>query len=287
MYYFALEKRLKELSLDLHTRFTNTVLVIQQILNNYQLIFPDFTDHTAIHSLNVIEFCNQIIGDQIDKLNADEIYCLLLGCYFHDTGMGITRNDFEDFSKQINFGNYFDTHSKDNLPEIIRNFHNEYSGLFIKKYARFFEFPSEEHLFAIIQISRGHRKTNILDENEYPVHLKTPGGNEICLPYLSALIRLADEIDVTASRNSHAIYDLSKIKEAIDLIEFMKHDAVTELDVNEKEFVVKINTSNEKIYESLLILVGKMQKTLDYCREVVNNNTNFVISQEKVIINKD
>lgn len=285
---FALEKRLKELDLDLHTRFANTVLAIQQILNNYQLVFPDYTDHTVLHSLNVIEFCNQLIGNQIDKLNADEIYCLLLGCYFHDTGMGITLSDYEEFSKQIDFGNYFDNHPKDDLPEIIRSFHNEYSGLFIKKYARFFEFPSEEHLFAIIQISRGHRKTNLLDEKQYPLHLKVSNnGNTICLPYLSALIRLADEIDVTASRNSHAIYDLSKIKEEIDLIEFMKHDAVTGLDVNEKEFVVQVKTDDEHVYDALQEMVKKMQKTLDQCRDAVNKNTSFIITQESIRIQRN
>ena len=284
---YALEKRLNELDIDLHTRFTNTVLAIQQILNNYQLIFPDFTDHTVLHSLSVIDFCNQIIDKQLDKLNADEIYCLLLGCYFHDTGMGITLSDYEEFSKNIDFGNYFTTHSKDDLPEVIRSFHNEFFGQFIKKYARFFEFPSEEHLFAIVQISRGHRKTNLLDEKEYPLNLKAPNGNTICLPYLSALIRLADEIDVTAARNSHAIYDISKIKGEINVIEFMKHDAITGLDINEKDFVVHVKTDDNNLFDKLKTVTEKMQKTLNQCREAVSKNTGFEITQELVRIQRD
>ena len=284
---FALEKRLKELNPDLHARFANTVLAIQHILTNYKLIFPDFTDHTVLHSLNVIEFCNQLIGDQIDKLNADEIYCVLLGGYFHDTGMGITLKDFEEFSREIDFGNYFDTHEKDNYPEIIRSFHNEYSGRFIKKYARFFEFPSEQHMFAIIQISRGHRKTNLLDEKEYPLSLQLDNGNTLCLPYLAALIRLADEIDVTASRNSSLIYDINKIEKEIDLIEFMKHEAVNDLVVNEKEFVMKVSTNKEKVINSLQIMSGKMQKTLDQCREAVNNRSKFLITQERIKIDRN
>ena len=285
-YDFSLERRLKELDPVLHARFTDTVFALQQILSNYQLIFPLFTDHTELHSLNIIEFCNKLIGDQIDKLNADEIYCILMGCYFHDTGMGISKNDFDEFSKKIDFGNYFATHDKDNYPEIIRNFHNEYSGLFIKKYARFFEFPSEEHMFAIIQISRGHRKTNLLDQNEYPVALKVPNGNTICLPYLSALVRLADEIDVTASRNSEAIYDLSKIVEEVHLIEFMKHEAVKGLEIKQKEFVMYVSTDDEKIYQSLIVLAGKMKKTLDECRNVVNVETRYQITQENVRIER-
>lgn len=285
-YDFSLERKLKELDEDLHQRFADTVFALQQILSNYQLIFPDFTDHTELHSLNVIDFCNNLIGKQIDELNADEIYVLLLGCYFHDAGMGISHHDFDEFSAQIDFGNYFDTHDKDNYPEIVRNFHHEYSGLFLKKYAKFFEFPSEQHLFAIIQISRGHRKTDLFDEKEYPVALNLPNGRTICLPYLSALVRLADEIDVTASRNSKAIYDLSKIVEEIDLIEFMKHEAVKALDVEDDKFVMTVSTDNDVIYAGLNILANKMKKTLDYCRSVVNNRTPYKISQEDVVIKK-
>ena len=282
---FALERRLRELDANLHQRFTDAVFALQHILSNYKLIFPDFTDHTELHSLNIIEFCNELVGDQIDKLNADEIYCLLLGCYFHDTGMGISHKDFEEFSKKIDFGNYFDTHDKDNLPEIIRNFHNEYSGLFVKKYAEFFEFPSEEHLFAIMQISRGHRKTNLLDDNEYPFALKLQNSDHtICVKYLSALVRLADEIDVTAARNSHAIYDISKLTHEIDIIEFMKHDAVKGLLINEKEFTLLVETNDEKIFSGLEKVAAKMQKTLDYCRSAINGVSQFEITQERVKI---
>ena len=281
-YDFILERRLKELDSNLHARFTNTVFALSQILSNYQLIFPNFTDHTELHTLNIIEFCNNLIGEQINKLNADEIYCILMGCYFHDTGMGISHRDFEEFSKQIDFGDYFNNHSREDYPAIVRNFHNEFSGLFIKKYARFFEFPSEEHMFAVIQISRGHRKTDLEDINEYPVSLKVPSGNTICLPYLSALVRLADEIDVTASRNSGAIYDINTITNEIDLIEFMKHEAVRSLDINEKEFVVHVDTDDDKLLEKLNVLVGKMKKTLDNCRNVVNKETPFKITQESV-----
>ena len=286
-YDFSLERRLRELDSGLHQKFSDTVFALQQILSNYQLIFPDFTDHTELHSLNVIDFCNRLIGDQIDKLNADEIYVLLLGCYFHDTGMGISHADFEEFSKQIDFGSYFETHARDNYPEIVRNFHHEFSGLFLHKYARFFEFPSQEHLFAIIQISRGHRKTDLNDRNEYPLALKLPNGNTICLPYLAALVRLADEIDITASRNSKAIYDLNKIVQEIDLIEFMKHDAVKALNIKDKEFVVTVHTDDQSIYDRIAILAQKMKKTLDYCRSAVNDITPYMITQEDVVIKRD
>ena len=125
------------------------------------------------------------------------------------------------------------------------------------------------------------------DDKEYPTALAIPGSkNTICVKYLAALIRLADEIDVTAARNSKVIYDLSKITGEINIVEFMKHEAVKGLDVNEKDFIMKVQTDDEKIYKGLLNVASKMQKTLDQCRTVVNEATPYTISQEKVKVEK-
>ncbi|MBR2731157.1 MAG: hypothetical protein IKD72_04130, partial [Clostridia bacterium] len=173
---FALEFRLRALDGELHRRFTDCVFALQMILSNYKLLFPEYTDHSELHSLTVIDFCNTLIGDRIRLLNKNEIYVLLCGCYFHDTGMGITKKDFEAFSREIDFGDYHEKHPNASASEQIRDFHNEYSGLFIRKYAELFEFPSKAHLEAVIQISRGHRKTDLKDESIYPLALPTPDG---------------------------------------------------------------------------------------------------------------
>lgn len=282
---YALERRLRKMDPALHRRFTDAVFALQHILSNYQLLFPQFTDHTELHSLNVIDFCNRLIGDQIDIMSADEIYTLLLGCYFHDTGMGISEKDYIAFSKEIDFGNYFDTHSVDDIPKIIRDFHNEFSGLFIRKYAEFFEIPSEEHLWAIIEISRGHRKTPLLDPKQYPISLITPSGGKICLPYLAALIRLADEIDVSASRNPSLIYNLEADNEKYN-IEFIRHHAIRELLIEPGEFVLVVKTDDENVYKDVLRITDKMQKVLDECLVAVTGRTSFTITQRHVLVKR-
>lgn len=281
---FAMEKRLREMSPELHRRFTDAVFGLQKILSNYKLIFPEYTDHSELHSLTVIDFCNNLMGKQVEKLNADELYALLVACYFHDTGMGISHKDYEQFSKEIDFGDYFETHSRDNLQEIIRSFHNEFSGRFIKKYAPFFEIPSEEHLWAIMQIARGHRKTKLMDEKEYPVNYKVPGGNEICLPYLAALIRLADEIDVAAFRNSKLLYHLEAIVDEKQIVEHKRHQAVKDLIISEKAFTLLVDTQEEEIKSSIFRMAEKMQITLDDCRRVIEEHTPYMITQEKIIV---
>ena len=281
---YAMERRLRDLNPELHRRFTDAVFALQYNLSNYKLIFPEYTDHSNLHSMTVIDFCNQLIGNQIERLNADELYALLMGCYFHDTGMGITRRDYEEFSVQIDFRDYFDTHSKDDLPGTIRSFHNEFSGCFIRKYAELFEIPSETHLWAVIQISRGHRKTDLLDEQEYPRALQVGNGNRICLPYLAALIRLADEIDVAAARNPILLYDIETLTDSVEIIENKKVKAVRELLVSEDEFVLRVDRTDAEILGQIRKMVGKMQKTLDNCREAVRQRSPYVITQQRVRI---
>ena len=293
---FAMEKRLKVLNPDLHRRFTDAVFALQFNLSNYKLLFPEFTDHTMLHSLTVIDFCNKLIGNRIDDLNADEIYTLLMSCYFHDTGMGISRKDFDLFSKSIEFGAYFETHSRDDYPGTIRDYHHEFSGQFIRKYADLFEIPSAEHLFAVTQVARGHRRTDLFDEKAYPAAFMVPGGNTICLPYLAALIRLADEIDVAASRNPKLLYDLMSITNERDVFFNKLLCIVRSMDITSDAFVLNLDSSEitdtghvsvSELMGGLHRMVDKMQSTLDYCRSVVGARTPYAITQEKVLINNE
>lgn len=281
---FALEFRLRELDRDLHKRFTDCVFVLQRILSNYKLLFPEYTDHSELHSITVIQFCNTLIGEQLNRLNKHEIYVLLSGCYFHDTGMGITRKDFEAFSREIDFGDYFEKHPNASVPEQIRDFHNEYSGRFIRKYAELFEFPSKAHLEAVIQISRGHRKTDLKDESIYPINLPTPDGGSICLPYLAALLRLADEIDVTADRSSKLLYDLEAITDEHQLFEHKRHRAVRDLIISKDAFTLLIDDSDPVILGMIRRMAEKMQWTLDTCRDAVNGRTPFEITQSRIVL---
>ncbi|MBP5288756.1 MAG: hypothetical protein J6Z79_02670 [Clostridia bacterium] len=283
---FALEYRLRKLDPPLHKRFTDGVFGLQRVLSNYKLIFPEFTDHSELHSLTVIDFCNRLIGDQLEKLNQDEIYVLLLGCYFHDTGMGISRKDFEAFSQKIDLKDYL-ARNPDVAPEKqIRDFHNEYSGLFIRKYAPFFEFPSEAHLEAIIQISRGHRKTDLKDESAYPMAMPVPNGNTICLPYLCALLRLADEIDVTAARNSILLFDPDLLKNEVCIAEHKRHRAIRDLLVEKDAFILVTDTEDEEMLQHIRELTEKMYQTLATCRDAVNGRTPYLITQKEIRIQR-
>ena len=98
---YGIERRLARCAPELHDRYRDCVVVSQRMLSRYENYFPDFTDHTALHSLDILDLCNQLIGSQLEKLTAEDLYILLMGALFHDVGMGVSVADFEEFRQVL------------------------------------------------------------------------------------------------------------------------------------------------------------------------------------------
>ena len=56
---FYLEKRLKEKNPDLHKRMTDGISVLYTLLNKYAVRFPYYTDHSMLHSMDIIYWLPQ------------------------------------------------------------------------------------------------------------------------------------------------------------------------------------------------------------------------------------
>lgn len=280
---FLMEKKLHALDPVLHQRFTSAVFALQNTLSHYRRLFPEYTDHSEMHSMSVINFCNALIGsEQIERLNADEIYILLMSCYLHDIGMGISKRDYELFKHELHSDDYFDTHPNADICGFVRTYHHEFSALFIRKYADLLDIPTDGHLFSIIQVSRGHRRTNLFDINEYPADFPLENGNTVCLPYLAALIRLADEIDVASDRNSRLLWDIEALTD-VDQIYFNRRlEAIPMLHMNPEGFMMDVRTDDETIYAGICEMRSTMQETLDLCRSVTHERTPYRITQSKI-----
>jgi anti-sigma regulatory factor (Ser/Thr protein kinase) len=282
---YMLERRLRELDPDLHRRFRDTAFISQRILSKFRQLFPEYTDHSELHSLTVIDSCNRLVGtEQVDMLSKSDIYVLLMAGYLHDVGMGISEKDYEEFKDVLGAEQYFKDHPDDTRADFVRTYHNEFSGLFIEKYAPLFDMPSDEFVFAIKQVSRGHRKTDLYDENEYPADYRMPDGTTVCLPYLAALIRLTDEIDVAASRNPLILYDIDLLTNEVSIQENRKLMAVEHLEMTKSSFILHTHEKDPEILDALDRAIVKMQETLDLCRDVTEKRTPFRITQKKVVL---
>lgn len=278
---FLMEARLRELDPALHRKYADCVTVMHVALDRYEKNFPTYSDHSMRHSLDVIEFCNKIIGERnIGLMNAQEIFCLLMAIYLHDFGMGIAEKDFNQIIREIT-GAPADYENKD----IIRQYHQELSARLILKYAPLFDIEGDTQIHAISQIARGHRVTNLLDEAEYPTDYETDDGSKLCLPYLAALIRLADEIDIGRDRNPDSVYDFKSNLHYTEknIIELTKARAVQTVDVEDDAFVIIVDNADDKVYADLMEDKIKIERTLKQCLDAVNGRTKYRIYQDKLI----
>ena len=280
---YLTEKRLRALDPQLHSQYKNCVVVSNQMLSRYQSKFPEYTDHSTLHTLEIVDTCNALIGEQIDRLTADDLYVLLMGALFHDVGMGISEKDFCSFYGE-NFSAEAGHVSKEELQELIRKNHHELSGWFLKKYWRVFDIPNDAYTKAIIQVCRGHRKTNLMDPVEFPEALFVAEGRSVVLPYLAALVRLADELDIAADRNSAFLYDPLLIKNDISRLQFLKHQCIQSAELRSADVLVKAVSDDPEICEEILDTVSKAAEVLRECRKVVSERTSFTIKQQCVML---
>jgi hypothetical protein len=93
--------------------------------------------------MDVLDFCNRILGEQAEELNAQECYALIMACYLHDIGMGISEKDYRSFCEQPEMSLLRAEYPEGDDVQFIRDYHEEFSGLLIRKYAEVFEIPDE------------------------------------------------------------------------------------------------------------------------------------------------
>ncbi len=278
---YAIELSLKALSPELYKRYKDCFVVSGKMLTRYENYFPDFTDHSLLHVMDILEYCNKLIGPQLGGLNAEELYVLMMGVLFHDVGMGISFSDFDIFMKELGLpvpSNPIDR------AWAVRRSHHELSGLFLRKYSSIFEIPNDKYLFAIIQVCRGHRKTDLMDEKEYPAEYEVEEGRKVHLPYLASLIRLSDELDISQDRNISFLYDVENMPSERDRMEFHKHMAIYSVEIEEKKIVVRAETDDREIADGVREVSDELLRKLLYCRDVARLRSPFRITQSEVTL---
>ncbi|MEG2679903.1 MAG: hypothetical protein RR949_08160, partial [Oscillospiraceae bacterium] len=279
---YRLERQLSVLDPRLHRRYKDCVVTCQAMLSRYQSTFPTYTDHTLLHAMDVSDFCNRLIGDQLDGLTGEDLYVLLMACLFHDVGMGISLEDYELFKPQLGLTHLSGPSSQQERAEITRDFHQEFSAMFLAKYGDVLDIPNEAYRFAIIQVCRGHRKTDLMDHEAYSATFPVEEGRTVCLPYLSALLCLADELDVAVDRNISFLYDMDKIDNPISRMEFAKHEAIRWVELEEHIVTLHAHSDDPAVRDELMRLSEKLGDKLSYCRLVAATCTQFVITQKNV-----
>ena len=278
---FALQKRLKQCSPSLHRNYLEASTGACVMLDRYRNVFPQYTDHSSLHCLNIMNLAGQLVGDCLLQLNGSELYVLLTGILFHDLGMGISKADFEGLDPVL-CGELYPV--KGSEAELIREYLKEFSALLVEKHSDIFEIR-KEYVFPVMQAVRGHRKTDLWDENAFPAAFQI-GTESVCLPYIAGIIRLADEMDLCRDRNSTLGGEEQMISDSYSRLVWRTHDTVTGMELTEKECILYAEGGDRDTWEELGKWTRKLQKTMDEVERVITCRTPFFLPKRMVRIDK-
>ena len=66
-------------SKKLYENYRDNCTVVQRMLEKYKKIYPNISDYSIMHFIDIAEFCDLIMDRQkLEDLNEDECYCLLM-----------------------------------------------------------------------------------------------------------------------------------------------------------------------------------------------------------------
>jgi hypothetical protein len=188
--------------------------------------FPDFTPHGIKHMFSVIKNLENLVDRLNITVDANESFTLLIAAILHDVGMNPTL--FNDDPKDAD----------EIQKRIVRERHHTRSAQFIEESPLLGNISSNLRSIAA-KMAKGHRQVN-LHASEYD---DPPDFNH--LRFLSALLRLADELEITEKR----VQFLDIFKEKSDYLASLpeesrrhweSHLSITDWDISEKGELVEV-----------------------------------------------
>ncbi len=291
-----LELQLRELNPNLFGKLQETKTEVKLLLQKYASNFPEYTDHSIDHTQQVFDYASDLLSDeQIENLNDDEIYVLSMACYLHDVGMCIPEEKIKEIEGTEEIQEYRKNNPDKPVQDYIRDIHHELSYKFIVKEQELLKIPNEKYAKAIGLVAQGHRKVDLGNIDEYKPRFTVKGGKTfVCLPYLSAIIRLADELDITNIRTPKLLQRYYMPENERSIYEWKKHIATTMVNLLEDDDYIRfeVTCTDQNVYAALKEQFEKVRETILYAQKIVRgiNRTGkriFELSYNKIDVQYD
>lgn len=241
---------------------------VNLILQKYLQIHPEFTDHSIVHSETVLDRAGDVLGNNIYSLNQSEIYILIMSCYLHDIGMTPPTEKVKN--KIFKSDEYKLLKEKTTYSEYVRMQHHKLSYEYILDNYQDLGIVNKRYAEAIARVSMGHRKEELLDQNIFDPNFPVESGsNFICLPFLSAVLRLSDELDITHERIPSLLYNKYFPKKLISQKEWRKHNSSLLVNFRDNTILITGECNDVEIYYDLINHYKKIEAVLNYTRKVI------------------
>jgi molecular chaperone HtpG len=271
-----LEKKLKELNPNLFGKLSETKEEVKLLLNQYVKNFPDYTDHSIHHTEKVFEIVSEVLtNEEIENLNDDEIYILSMASYLHDIGMCIPEEKIKEIADTEELVRERELHPEISREKYLRDNHHTLSKKFIMEEWENLKIPNDKYAEAIALVSEGHRVVDIGNPDIYkPKYTVKSGRDFVCLPYLAAVLRIADELDITNIRTPGLLTKYYMPDNEKSVFEWNKHIANTLMFISENFVEFEVKCSNHSMLAALEEQFSKIASVINYCQKVIRNISN-------------
>lgn len=234
------------------SKFNNIKKLMNNIAGKTKIYFPTYTNHGTDHLKNVEEYVNFMINDEIKgNMNPEEAFLLLCAIWLHDVGM-VPKDD-----EELQFFKNLESTERDIFTDDVRSRHHVRSENYIKENYKELGITKLEAII-IGQIAKGHR---IIELDSYK-NINYNGIN-VHIANLAAILRLADECDVSKDRESQ----LSPIDIDDETREehYRKHKLVDHIwfDHENKIIFISCNVENEDDFKTLNKVKREIERKLE------------------------
>lgn len=239
---------------------------VTPILQGFITNFPEYTDHSIIHSKTVLRYAEHLLNDEIEKLNEDEAYILIMAGFLHDIGMCPTAKMKNNILESASFKD-----SGKTFENYLRDIHHELSYEYITTFWKELKIVNETYAEAIGLVGMGHRKVELLDFDKYnPEFVVKSGSDFVCLPYLSGVLRLADELDITNDRTPELLYNEYFPTNRISKEEWEKHKSNYFVTFSKPTIKITSKCFDKDLYYALLKQYNKIDEVIKYLQKIIN-----------------
>lgn len=254
----------------------NCIDASKLFLQKYHLNFPDFTDHSIYHSFSVIKFASKLLSkEDLENLTPEEKYILIMSCIVHDIGMSIPSDSLFNFISKDLFDEFIaEREEKDEkkiLMNFIRNFHHLISYEFIIQEYEKLHIINKKFAEAIAIVAKNHREVQILAPlTESIFHIRKNGiGLKVCLPYLSCILLIADELDIPKTKIPELIKLYYWPKSPVSVKEYQKHLGILQVNFSSPYIEIEGYCDNPKIYYEIISLLEKIENKIRDCNKII------------------
>ena len=287
-------------SKKLYENYRDNCTVVQRMLEKYKKIYPNISDYSIMHFIDIAEFCDLIMDrKKLEGLNEDECYCLLLAALFAHTGFGLNQ---EIMNRYINrLGIQKQTQSLTFL-QIMSKYHVLFSACLIEEYGDIFEFPSEKHKYAITSMLY-FIGGNSDDINQLEEILVLDNKNTVRLKDLAAVLVVGNQLAELKNINPDLDYEDFDKYNSEEIVGFVERNVVRSISVKDGKLVIEAGGSDSAyalIERKVNIIINNFNKILRSLTHESGDNTSLfcidsielkcVLSaenSEKIYLNKE